>query len=373
VYVADRGSVKRFKITYRDSEGKRRFKWLPADVTRLADAVRAREDLSVSIRRREIIVDSKGMTFGQVREQWVAARKLRPRTAGGYDFNLKAYASGWENVDIRTIERPQLLTWLGQLRSIRCPDRPLKEGTRALILAAASAVFEYAVLSGHLKTNPCRQIPKSHRPRQGEGRKRFLDYDEEARLLAVCEPWLRPIVAVALTQALRLGEVAGLQWEDVDFENSKLRVHQQLDKFGELQPTKTAKADRRDRRDANPIDLLPSAYAALQELRAPSGRVFSHAPAEIGRAFTRAVRKAKLPTTEAGKPTFHSLRHTAITRLANSPDLPLVYVRDFAGHQSLQVTEGYIHRIESARATDAAAAAMGGAAVAPALRVVSGG
>ena len=30
-------------------------------------------------------------------------------------------------------------------------------------------------------------------------------------------PWLRPIITVALHEALRLGEALGLQWEDVDF------------------------------------------------------------------------------------------------------------------------------------------------------------
>jgi integrase len=56
--------------------------------------------------------------------------------------------------------------------------------------------------------------------------------------------------------------------------------------------------------------------------------------------------------------TFHSLRHSRISRLANHPEIPLVYVRDFAGHTNLATTERYVHRIESQSATQAAAAAM---------------
>jgi integrase len=64
--------------------------------------------------------------------------------------------------------------------------------------------------------------------------------------------------------------------------------------------------------------------------------------------------------TPAGKVTFHLLRHTGISRLANHPAIPLVHVRDFAGHSSIQVTEGYMHKIEDATITAAMSAAMTG-------------
>jgi hypothetical protein len=51
------------------------------------------------------------------------------------------------------------------------------------------------------------------------------------------------------------------------------------------------------------------------------------------------------------------LRHTGISRLANDRRIPPVYVRDFAGHRSLK-TPGYVHKIESAEVTAAAAEAM---------------
>jgi integrase len=56
--------------------------------------------------------------------------------------------------------------------------------------------------------------------------------------------------------------------------------------------------------------------------------------------------------------TFHSLRHTGISRLANDRRIPLVYVRDFAGHRTLSTTETYVHKIGSPTVTTAAAEAM---------------
>jgi integrase len=171
---------------------------------------------------------------------------------------------------------------------------------------------------------------------------------------------------------LRISEAARLQRADVDFASDKLRVHQQLTREGELAPTKGATRNRRDRRDTQPIDLMPAAREALLELFtddiAESGFVFRNSRGgprlarDIARAFQTVVDKAGLPETEDGRVTFHSLRHTALSRLANHlhPQIPLVYVRDFAGHATLATTETYVHKIESAETTAAAVLAMAG-------------
>jgi integrase len=248
----------------------------------------------------------------------------------------------------------------------------LGEGTKAQVLAALSAVFSYACDAGYIARNPCRELSKTQRPRQGAGRQRILSPDEQARLLAYSETfsWLRPVIVVATNQALRLGEVVGLDWEDVDFANNKLRVHQQFTRVGQIGPTKTAKPSRPDRRDTHPIDLMPAAREALLQLveeaegDSASGPVFRNSLGgrrghrDVSHAFEKAVRFAALPETQDGRVSFHTLRHTGISRLANSPRVALVYVRDFAGHTSLSITEGYVHRIESAEATAAAAEAL---------------
>jgi integrase len=338
----------------------------------LQAAVALRADrISRAQLRGEQLTSGPGPTFGEVRREWVAARKVREGTGANYDSNLRLYAAGFESKPIRSLTRGQLTLWLGQLRSARTGEQ-LSEGTAALVLAAVSAVFEYGVEIGALPRNPVREL--TNRPRQGEGRRRILSHDEEARLLAVCEqrfPWLGDLVTVALYQALRLGEVAGLQSEDVDLEGGKLRVHQQLrSRTTERGPTKGATSRRRDPRDVHPIDLMPAAHAVLRRLcetgpgfifRTRTGSPKAHR--DIGRAFQKAVEYAGIPVTENGAVTFHALRHTGISRLANHPSIPLVYVRHFAGHTSLTTTETYVHKIDSAAVTAAAVEAMGAQAV----------
>jgi integrase len=328
--------------------------------------------LVVAVEKQEIVVSAKARTFKQVREEWQQTRKIGKRTAEARDSNLKLYAACFENKKIRDLKEPQLLVWLNLLRSAST-GKALSEGSKEQILAAVSDVFRHAVKMRDIPRNPVSGLEKEDRPRQGEGPKRILTPDEEDRLLLYSAnfDWLRGIVTVARAQALRLGEVAGLDWPDVDFTNNKLRVHQQLQRDGTLGPTKGANArkGRRDRRDLNPIDLMPEAREVLLRLRMDSdgtGSVFRNRdgnrrhPRLITRAFEKAVRYASLPETADGKVTFHSLRHTACSRLANHPEIPLVYVRDFAGHANLATTEKYVHRIEQPTVTAAAAAAMAG-------------
>jgi hypothetical protein len=71
--------------------------------------------------------------------------------------------------------------------------------------------------------------------------------------------------------------------------------------------------------------------------------------------------------------TFHSLRHTALSRLANHPSIPLVYVGDFAGHATLATTETYVHKLESAETTAAPVLAMAGTSGTFAARTAGNG
>jgi len=197
-----------------------------------------------------------------------------------------------------------------------------------------------------------------------------LSPDEEARLLAYCAgyPWLRPIVTVALNEALRLGEVIGLEWRDVDFAAGMLHVRRAVDRRGIPGPCKGQSREDFEREKGAKIELTPPAREALLELRleAVEGPVFVNGQggrrsiSDTQRAFRRARERAALPVSEDGAVVFHSLRHTGISRLANHPAIPLVHVRDFARHKDLATTQGYVHKIESAKITAAIAEALAG-------------
>ncbi|NGX45418.1 MAG: UDP-N-acetylglucosamine 1-carboxyvinyltransferase 1 [Chlamydiae bacterium] len=116
---------------------------------------------------------------------------------------------------------------------VECRDRLLKEptvlgkprapATVVRYLSSLSSVFETAIREWHwVEKNPIRLIRK---PTVSNARTRFLSEDECHRLLAACKtsknPYLYPVVAIALGSGMRKGEILNLCWQDIDF-NKKL-------------------------------------------------------------------------------------------------------------------------------------------------------
>lgn len=312
------------------------------------------------------VVTQVGMTVGQLVKRY--------RDTHTVDHELERTLSEriekrWGRTKLRDLNWSDIAAWASELKR-QNGDGPLAGGSKALVLARFSSLLEYGIEIGALGVNPVKAIPRKKKPRQGEARRRILSRDEETRLLAYCgsRPWLADLITVAVSQALRLGEVLALRVEDVDFANNRLRVHHAINRQMLDGPTKhTALTGKRDPRDVNPIPLMPAARKVLLERRLTAGDGYLFASRtggpkqrrDVQRAYSAVVEDACLPVTADGPVTFHSLRHTGISRLANHPDVPLVHVRDFAGHVNLATTQGYVHKIEDERISQAMQEALG--------------
>lgn len=102
----------------------------------------------------------------------------------------------------------------------------------------------------------------------------------------------------AVETAMRMGEIARVQWDDVDRAKKLILVR-----------------DRKDPREKVGNDqwvpLLPGAWALLEALpRGGDARLFPIGGQSISKAFTRACQALGIPDLH-----FHDLRHEAISRL----------------------------------------------------------
>src|SRR5205085_3350514 len=77
-------------------------------------------------------------------------------------------------------------------------------------------------------------------------------------LLAAAPETYAPILRVAVNTGLRLGELLGLQWQDIDFEQSVLHVQRQYTLTGELTEPKTRNGIRR-------VPLTPEMVSFLRK------------------------------------------------------------------------------------------------------------
>jgi integrase len=160
-----------------------------------------------------------------------------------------------------------------------------------------------------------------------------------------------PFFLCAFRTGMRLGELLGLQWGDVDWHGKFIRVSRSY-KLGRITPTKTDKIRRVDMSD-HLIETLRNLHTirkrqALQEGLGEVIDTILHRggkPMEqnyIRRVFKRLLAKAGLREIR-----LHDVRHTYASLLLSDGASP-VYVKEQLGHISIQMTvDIYGHLIPS--------------------------
>lgn len=189
-----------------------------------------------------------------------------------------------------------------------------------------SLTYRLAIRNGKAASNPARST--RHR-REDNSRVRYLTPEEEKNLRAVLQAkWAQhiPEFELALHTGLRLSEMYGLEWQDVDLACCLLLIRR--GKNGEARYAR----------------LNSVALAAVRELRKRSdgtGRVIRNLAGEplCGPRywFEKAVEEAKIQDFH-----WHDLRHTFASRLAMA-GVGIRAIQDALGHKSIAMTVRYSH------------------------------
>lgn len=105
-------------------------------------------------------------------------------------------------------------------------------------LATLHSVVRFALRHGWIATDPVDRLDPDERPRPARRRQRVLGRGEIERLLAACAPRDRLMVATARYTGMRISEVLGLIWDDVDFPAGVIHVRAQLSRAHRGQPAR---------------------------------------------------------------------------------------------------------------------------------------
>jgi integrase len=190
---------------------------------------------------------------------------------------------------------------------------------------------------------------------------------EEARLLldAAKGDRLEAIFTVALSLGLRMGEILGLRWQDIDLDGATLTVNQAMSRItGKGMVAADPKTDR-SRRSLFLPDRVRTALKThhvhqLQErlVVGPDwhdrGLVFTSRlgtalePRTLFRAFKSLLRTAELPDVR-----FHDLRHSAASLLL-AQGVPMRAVMELLGHSSIGTTADIYSHVMPAMMRDVA-------------------
>ncbi|MEN8231435.1 MAG: site-specific integrase [Thermodesulfobacteriota bacterium] len=225
-----------------------------------------------------------------------------------------------------------------------------------LIRDVTSGVMGYAVDEEIIPINPVSGITKKmNLERDRKANVRPMTPKEVTIFLGKCletQPSYYPFFLCAFRTGMRLGELLGLRWGDIDW-NSKFIEVQRSFKNGKISSTKTGRVRRVDMSD-HLVETLKKLYTARKKEALQTGRgavietVFHNSSEEpitqnsIRNVYKRILRKAELREFRV-----HDVRHTYASLLLSNGESP-VYVKEQLGHSSIKMTvDIYGHLIPS--------------------------
>lgn len=226
-----------------------------------------------------------------------------------------------------------------------------------------SKAMRYAADSDFVPYNP---VSKVRPPKQPEYDIEIMTEDEMSRFMAAASGHrLGAYFYIAVVTGMRLMELSGLTWDDIDWENKVIKVRHQLDRFGKFVPVKTKSSKRS-------IDITEQDIQVLlqHEARQREELAFYKTENELNLVFTSQFGKV-LSSTSASREykrvletagvrhyKFHSLRHYSITYLLMN-GTPVLTVCQRAGHSNASITlRIYGHFVKSYQKEAAKTASM---------------
>lgn len=191
-------------------------------------------------------------------------------------------------------------------------------------LALLKRMFNLAITWDlFLNLNPVRKVKFFREINLGL---RVVSLEEEEKLLRNAAPYVQDIIRFALNTGLRIGEIFGLRWPDVDLEKNLLNVF----------------APKTQKTRVVPINGQARKVLEYWALGKRSEFVFYNP--ETGKPFVDLKAGFALACEKAGVEgvTWHTLRHTFASRLVNR-GVDIVTVQQLLGHSSITVTMRYTH------------------------------
>ena len=225
--------------------------------------------------------------------------------------------------------------------------------------------LSFAVSEGYIAMNPAESI---NLPHGSKPQIEILTRDEQARLVqASYKHRYGVFIRLVLFTGLRLGELLGLRWEDIDFRSGMLKVSRSLNRLNKIRPnpgeatTEIVVQAPKSENSVRSIPLLPAVIRDIQSWRAvqQSDMAADSRYTDIGMLVTNPLGKPVEPRTFrdyydqifglAGLRhfTFHALRHTFATR-AMEQGMDVKTLSVILGHYSVAFTmDTYTHVLDS--------------------------
>jgi len=272
------------------------------------------------------------ITFPEFSEQWIrdyATVQTKPSTLTSYKGIISSsLLPFFGNVPLTSITTADVQRYV----SYRL-EAGKASGTVQRALVVLKGMFKQAIEWNYLKVNPATPVKP---PKKQHMEMDFLTPSEIKLFLDSLDPKWKPLFFTAIFTGMRLGELLALQWSDIDWNSSTIRVKRSV-WHGKFQEPKSRNAKRS-------IGMSPLLVQLLKDHSeiAPNSTydlVFCTDKGSVlddtnlrHRVFEPTLKKAGLR-----KIRIHDLRHTYASLLINQGE-NLKYVQQQLGHASITTT-----------------------------------
>lgn len=326
------------------------------------------EELLIELRRqhqRRLNLNERNVTLADWLQYWldeIVEPYRKHKTTDSYRQICRLYITpylGRKRLDQLTTVDIQI--FLNQL----CKE--VSESTAHNAYLRLQTALAVAVRQKRLPDNPARDVEK---PRVTRRTIKPLRIEQCIKLLDTVKGHrLAPFYETALLTGMRQGELLGLRWNDIDFDNHTIHIRNQVQYVnGQIVQTtpKTKRGDRIIPLDDDHAEVLKRHWQYQQDERhflgtawKEHGFVFASEvgtplhPRNVTRHFKALLKRADLPDIR-----FHDLRHTAVSLMLKGKNKSYKEISEIVGHSSIAVTMdiyGHIDKEDKARVLSALA------------------
>lgn len=372
--------------SYRENEGRYFYRWTDRTGKRHAvyaktlDALRTKENEISKDISDGIKAEAQSITLNQIYDLWKSIKRgLKNTSFQNYCYMYDTFvANSFGKNRIAAIRKSDVKRFYNSLAD----ERGLATSTINSIHTIIHQLFGMAIDDNYIRSNPSdntlRELKKSRE--FIEEKRSALTADQEKIFLefllenSVYRHWY-PVFAIMIGSGLRVGEITGLRWQDVDIDNGIIDVNHTLvyyshrivkpgEKTGSyfaINSTKTPASKRK----IPMLDFVKEAFLMEKQYQEETeikcavtvdgftdfifvnsfGNV-QHQGA-LNRAIHRVVRACNLKIIETNPkiespvllPHFscHSLRHTFATRMCEN-GVNIKVIQDVLGHTDISTT-----------------------------------